>query len=391
MAIGQDLLNVPMGDMILQMALAIAESQFELDKSSIMVAEMMGGQRLLRDEEGRLIDYDGTLMASKRDAHGNPSYDQQGRLEYEEGHGPRVIDSRVFFGYTYEPMLDGQGNAMVWPNGATKMARKPQLVSMLELGFTPNFYQFVDSIIEVKIAIKTTTTTDESRVETDSQSSTTTQDLVQSVKQSTSRSFRYRNAQWGKASFTSASGSERTRYKQVKTGQTTNVSLQNVDATYSSKYNYSAEGASLLRTKLVPVPPPAVLEDRIRQVMDMEAKYQELAAQGLHGVVEKVGDEPALAPTLGRRNKLTREITDGEISGGIYAPDASTVAGTGTFVASATAPFTLVLPTAVTDARFTLQNDGTGTVTVSHGSSSETVAASSSKVLEVTTAGVDEA
>ena len=55
MSIGQDLLSAPMGDMILQMALAIAEAQFELDKSSIMVAEMMGGQRLLRDEEGRLI------------------------------------------------------------------------------------------------------------------------------------------------------------------------------------------------------------------------------------------------------------------------------------------------------------------------------------------------
>jgi hypothetical protein len=43
-----------------------------------------------------------------------------------------------------------------------------------------------------------------------------------------------------------------------------------VDATYTSKYNYSAEGSSLLRTKLVPVPPPSVLQDRIRALMDKQ-------------------------------------------------------------------------------------------------------------------------
>ena len=32
MAIGQDLLNVPMGDMIRDMAFAIADSQFQLDQ-----------------------------------------------------------------------------------------------------------------------------------------------------------------------------------------------------------------------------------------------------------------------------------------------------------------------------------------------------------------------
>ncbi len=42
-SIGQELLNVPMGDMIRQMAFAIAEGQYQLDENSINVAEMMGG------------------------------------------------------------------------------------------------------------------------------------------------------------------------------------------------------------------------------------------------------------------------------------------------------------------------------------------------------------
>ena len=51
MAIGQDLLNVPMGDMIRQMAFAIADAQVQLDESSLRVAEMMSGERVERNDE----------------------------------------------------------------------------------------------------------------------------------------------------------------------------------------------------------------------------------------------------------------------------------------------------------------------------------------------------
>ena len=55
--VGQELLNVPMGDMIRSMALAIAQAQWELDKSSMTVTELMSGQRLLRDlDTGKLLD-----------------------------------------------------------------------------------------------------------------------------------------------------------------------------------------------------------------------------------------------------------------------------------------------------------------------------------------------
>ena len=127
--------------------------------------------------------------------------------------------------------------------------RVPTRLSMMELGFTPTFYQFVDTIIEVKIAIKMTRTRSYSRTTTNASSS-----------RNRSGSSSRRGGLWGL--FSGKSGNTYNRSSDVQTSQ--------VDATYSSKYSYSAEGASLLRTKLVPVPPPTILEERIRSFVDLE-------------------------------------------------------------------------------------------------------------------------
>jgi|SRR6478735_11876486 hypothetical protein len=172
MAIGQDLLNVPMGDMIRQMAFAIADAQLQLDESSLRVAEMMSGERVERNENGLPT---GT-----------------------------VTDTRVSF--------DGEQ------------------LSMIELGFTPTFYQFVDTLIEVKIAIKISRET---------------------------------------ASSTTSKGERKTARLIFGNGRIDySVTTTPVDATYSTKYNYTAEGSSLLRTKLTPVPPPSILEERIRRLIE---------------------------------------------------------------------------------------------------------------------------
>jgi len=189
MAIGQDLLNVPMGDMIRQMAFAIADAQFELDDSSFRVAEMMSGQVTLRNEDGS-VQMEGTGSSAK----------------------PVTKETTVKFG--------GED------------------LSMMELGFTPNFYQFVDTIIEVKIAIKISTSTENTRV---------TKGTITRV-DSTRRGWLF-----------------------APVAQTV-VTTTPVDATYTSKYNYSAEGSSLLRTKLVPVPPPSILQERIRALMEAKQK-----------------------------------------------------------------------------------------------------------------------
>ena len=199
MAIGQELLNVPMGEMIRQMAFAIADAQLELDESSVRVAELMSGQYPLRDEDGTLVD-----------AKGEPS------------NKPVYIDSRVFFGET----KGGDGKSV------------PTKVSMLELGFTPTFYQFIDTLIEVKIAIKITREIERTKTVQQKDNVVT-------------------NKRRGNIFTTTATRSA--------------VSTTTVDAAYSAKYSYSAEGSSLLRTKLAPVPPPPILEERIRKLIEDRA------------------------------------------------------------------------------------------------------------------------
>ncbi len=178
MAIGQELLNVPMGDMIRQMAFAIADAQIQLDESSLRVAELMSGKRVVRDANGDVV-MTGTPAA------------------------PQTVDTRVQFA--------GEN------------------LSMMELGFTPTFYQFIDTIIEVKIAIKISREVTSSRA-------------------------------WKGESKTST-------LRFGSSGISYSVTTTPVDASYTAKYNYTAEGSSLLRTKLVPVPPPPILEERIRRLL----------------------------------------------------------------------------------------------------------------------------
>ncbi len=171
-SIGQELLNVPFGEMVQSLGMAIAEAQHALDMNSVQMAQMMSGSRYIdTDEEGKEVVREGV---------------------------------KINFG----------GRSL----------------SLLELGFTPTFYQFVDTIIEVKISI--------SMSSEDSRSTKTNETNVSaSAKMG-----------WGRAS--------------------TKVHSTSVSASYASKNSYSAEGASLIRTKLVPIPPPAILEQRIKKLME---------------------------------------------------------------------------------------------------------------------------
>lgn len=182
--VGRELLNVPMGDMIRQMALAIADSQVALDRASMDVADFMSRARV---EFGVERDNDGKPIADTSD-------------------------------------------------GAAPGAYKKKKYSMLELGFSPTFYQFVDTIIEVRIAIKVTLDIEDKA------------------------NYKTRSATYG-----------------FKKGTGVTVQTSQVDGTYTSKFGYSVEGSSLLRTKLVPIPPPAILEQRIREEMEAEAKVSSAA------------------------------------------------------------------------------------------------------------------
>jgi hypothetical protein len=185
-SIGAEVGSVPIAEMIRMMAMAVADAQFELDKSSLMVAEFMSGKRPLRDPNtGELVGQDGKPASE-----------------------PVLIDSRIQFGYD---IVDGK--------------RVPRLVSMMELGFAPTFYQFVDTVIEVKLALRLSK-------------------VSQPVDPRT--------------------GSAESGREQVVLTSTP------IDGAYAAGYGFNMEFASVFRTKLVPVPPPATLEARLRQIVAQE-------------------------------------------------------------------------------------------------------------------------
>ncbi|HZF51546.1 MAG TPA: hypothetical protein VE093_22980 [Polyangiaceae bacterium] len=223
--VGTALTNVPFGELVKATALAIADAQSELDKSALRVAEMMSGSALLRDPVTMLpIDANGRMPVRSE---GGVYYTS---TESDEKFEPTVVDTRVFFGRE----LDGT----------------PVKMSMLELGFTPTFYQFVETILEVKIAISLTQS-----IDNEVKNKGEVKEVSQSSKVSASHN------RFG-GSFQATS-----QYQARSTP---------IDATYSTKYNYAVEGSSLFRTKLVPVPPPAILEQRIRQQMELDMQRERI-------------------------------------------------------------------------------------------------------------------
>jgi hypothetical protein len=290
--IGQELLNVPMGQMIREMAFAIADAQIRLDENSIEVAEMMGGLKTIVDENGivtfedsrvyfgndnitrataleihntttdaslKKIIYDSILKSFAEDA-GTPPNTDEFELGIDEtiykvplvprpttgnvGEASTLYDINVNTNAAPllgKPFVDKLGAPIFHVGDVVKV---PARLSMLELGFAPTFYQFVDTIIEVKISITYTQ-------ETSSSVSTTIANTNKS--RSFSRGFSFKR---GRAK------AARGRSKGVNTSQ--------VNSSFASKFNYSVEGSSLMRTKLVPIPPPAILEERIRKTLEEE-------------------------------------------------------------------------------------------------------------------------
>lgn len=179
MSVGTDLLNTPFPEMIKTLGTGIAEAQYELDVVSLKIARMMAG-------------------------------------------------------YAPDPEPADDGSAAPVPTSTPERNVLVKLgdgnsYSLLELGFTPTFYQFVDTLIELKMSISMTRETNHKRSSTNVNASIT-----------------------GKVGFFSASAK---------------MSVSSVSASFASKYQYSAEGSSLVRTKLVPVPAPAILEERIRAMI----------------------------------------------------------------------------------------------------------------------------
>lgn len=186
MSVGHDLLDVPFPEMVSQLGIAIARSQFNLDLNSIEILKVMGDKKAAPVSIPNIINQTGALAKDDGTA----------------GNEPAEI-----------------------------------VTSMIGAGFQPTFYQFAETIIEVKMAISAKS---ESSYERETKGTQTTQT-------STSR-------WWGLS-------------------KSTTITTTPVDARYSSKYNYTAEGSSLLRTRLVPMPPNSFMQ----RMLDMKAQSMQMA------------------------------------------------------------------------------------------------------------------
>jgi hypothetical protein len=186
--VGRDLLDVPFPDMVMNLAFAIAKGQMALDRTSLSTARTLARERvMLIPEIHEIIE---------------PEF-------YD-----RVVD--IGTGQTEHVRITGARiRAETMPE---------QSFTLLQAGLLPTFYQFVESIIEVKMSI--------------SSKSTSSSEFEFGASLEASASWG-----WGSATFAS-----------------------HVNYKSQNSFSYSSEGSSLLRTTLKPVPAPTRLMPRIIQV-----------------------------------------------------------------------------------------------------------------------------
>jgi hypothetical protein len=180
MAIGQELLDIPFGEMLRNLAFAVAEGQLALDKSSIATL-----QHLMTTNVGLVTQVTEIIE-------------------------PSVQQVQV-------------GGQMLPVTGATIRASgaAPVTLTLLQAGLQPTFYQFTEATLEVKLSISVKRTEES---ESEPNSSSPSNVLVKGFK---TRAF-----------------------------------ASSVNYRTSNTFSYTADGASVIRATLRPVPPPPRITPR---------------------------------------------------------------------------------------------------------------------------------
>lgn len=199
MSIGQELLDVPFPDMIYKMANAIAQGQRKLDKASLDTA------RALAKAKVKVIPDIYEIVEKKK------------------------ISDMLDTGVT----LPGADTGDIETIAVRTETAKAVDMTLMQAGLLPTFYQFTESLIEVKISI--------------------------SHRSSSSREFEA-GAEFEITTEAEAHGG---LFGFGASGSVSTTFASHVNYKSSSTYEYSAEGSSLLRTTLKPVPAPARIIPRI--------------------------------------------------------------------------------------------------------------------------------
>lgn len=200
MSVGQELLDVPFPDMVYNLANAIANGQRKLDYTSINTARALAKAKVkVIPEIFEIVEYsDPEKVTVNIPKEGDPKKTEEKEEEVKS------IKVRATEGKEVE-------------------------YTLLQAGLMPTFYQFTESIIEVKISISSRTASS-SEFEIGASASVTGE---------AGANFGFGSV-GGSATFSS-----------------------HVNYKTSNTYSHSVEGSSLLRTTLKPVPPPARLVPRI--------------------------------------------------------------------------------------------------------------------------------
>jgi len=98
--------------------------------------------------------------------------------------------------------------------------------SLLEMGLTPTFYHFSEATLELKVSVSMTL---------------------------------------------HGGGSNESRVSH---------SVSSVDAGFAGKFQYSSEGSSVVRTRLVPLPPPPVFLERVERMQADEREFRDQLTTG---------------------------------------------------------------------------------------------------------------
>ena len=195
MSVGEELLDVPFPEMVRSLAIAIADGQLALDLNSVNIAQELANTEL---------DANTVIIA-------------------------------------IEETVDDEGNVT-----DTDYILNENPISLLAFGLEPRFYEFTESIIEVKITISIKS----------ERTFSTELDTSFSLKNTTSLDFKYRTPWWSSLLFGKASANVKST--------TTTAFATSFNAKYQNKYTYSAQGTSLLRTTIKPVPAPPRTIPKIR-------------------------------------------------------------------------------------------------------------------------------
>ena len=202
MSIGQELLDVPFPEMIFKMANAIAQGQRRLDKASLDTA------RALAKAKVKVIPDIYEIVEKKK------------------------LSESLDAGVTLPGVTAGTATDPDVIAVRTESAKAIDM-TLMQAGLLPTFYQFTESLIEVKISI--------------------------SHRSSFSSEFEA-GAEFEISTEAEAHGS---LFGFGGSASVSTTFASHVNYKSSSTYDFSAEGSSLLRTTLKPVPAPARIIPRI--------------------------------------------------------------------------------------------------------------------------------